>query len=99
VTDIQSWIATSGSQIMLIYGQNDPWSAGAVDLGAATDSFKYIVPGGNHGSTISALDPTERDTARAAIMRWAGIAARGHFDIDPTVRTAEQVELERRPRL
>ncbi len=99
MTDVQSWIASSGSQILLIYGQNDPWSAGAVNLGAATDSFKYIVPNGNHGSTISMLDPTERDTARNAVMRWAGMAARGHVDIDPSVRTAEQVELARHPRL
>jgi hypothetical protein len=99
MTDVQSWIASSGSQIMLIYGQNDPWTAGAVDIGAATDSFKYIAPNGNHGSTISMLPTDERDAAMAAILRWAGVQARGHFVMDPSVRTAEQVELERRPRL
>jgi hypothetical protein len=97
--DVQSWIETSGARIMLIYGQNDPWTAGAVDLGAATDSFKYIAPNGNHGSTISMLPADERDEAMAAILRWAGVQARGHFVMNPSVRTAEQVELERRPRL
>src|SRR6185436_13112083 len=96
MTDVQSWIASSGSQLLLIYGQNDPWTAGAIDLGAATDSFKYIVPAGNHGSTISMLDETERDTARGAILRWAGVTARRTHDFDPSVRTAEEIELARR---
>ncbi len=98
MADIQSWIATNGSEILLIYGQNDPWTAGAVDLGEATDSFKYIVPGGNHGATISALDPSERDMARSAILRWMGVTQqRSH--ITRTVRTAEEIELANRPRL
>jgi hypothetical protein len=53
--DVQDWITTSGSQILLIYGQNDPWTAGAVSLGDATDSFKLISPSGNHGSSIGTL--------------------------------------------
>lgn len=99
MTDVQSWIASSGSELLLIYGQNDPWTAGAVDLGSAVDSFKFVVPNGNHGSTISMLDPTERDTARDAIMRWMGVTMRAHHDIAPSIRTAEQVELAHRPRL
>lgn len=76
--DVQSWIASSGSQLLLIYGQNDPWSAGAVDLGAATDSFKLIVPGGNHGSSIAALPQPDQSTATAAVLRWAGMPAALH---------------------
>ena len=97
--DVQDWIKSSGSQILLVYGQNDPWSAGAVDIGNATDSFKFIAPNGNHGSSIGKLAQADKDVATNAVMRWAGIAAKGHFDIDPNVRTAEQVELERHPRL
>jgi hypothetical protein len=100
MTDVQSWIATSGSKLLLIYGENDPWTAGAIDLGDATDSFKFIVPGGNHGANISALDTTERDTARNAIMRWMGLAQRSHGIYQlPSLPTAEQMELAHRPRL
>jgi hypothetical protein len=73
--DVQSWISTSGSELLLIYGENDPWTAGAVDLGAATDSFKLIVPGGNHGSSIGALPSPDQETAVAAVLRWAGMPA------------------------
>jgi hypothetical protein len=70
--DVQSWIASSGSEIMLIYGQYDPWTAGAVDLGGATDSFKFVAPGGNHGSSIASLVDAEQTTAVDAVLRWAG---------------------------
>lgn len=96
--DVQAWIASSGARIMLIYGQNDPWSAGAVDLGAATDSFKLIAPGGNHFSTIATLGSTDQSTAIAAVMRWAGMTARRAGRLDTRERTAEQDELERRRR-
>lgn len=97
--DVQDWIASSGAHIMLIYGQNDPWSAGAVDLGNATDSFKYISPNGNHGSSIATLPSAQQDEAVATVMRWAGVAARGHFTVDFSGRTAEQEDLAHRPRL
>ena len=90
--DVQSWIASSGQHLMLIYGQNDPWSAGAVDLGAATDSFKYIAPGGNHGSSIASLATDDANAATATVMRWAGLAARTSASA-PGEQTAEQVEL------
>jgi hypothetical protein len=32
-------------------------------------------------------------------MRWAGVAARGHFTATFDARTAEQEDLARRPRL
>ncbi len=99
--DVQSWIATSGSQILLIYGQNDPWTAGAVDIGNATDSFKFISPNGNHGSSLANLASQDQSVALAAIMRWAGLAPKLHgpYVFDPDERTTEQDELALRRRL
>ncbi len=98
--DIQSWIETSGAQIMLIYGQNDPWTAGAVSLGNATDSFKFIAPGGNHGSSIGSLTQADQTVAVDAVLRWAGVTAnaRVRARIHTGERTLERVELERRHR-
>jgi hypothetical protein len=98
--DIQDWIASSGERIMLIYGQNDPWSAGAVSLGNASDSFKYIAPNGNHGSSIAGLATADRTAATAAVMRWAGITTMNKaHTLFGHERTAEEIELEGRPRL
>lgn len=96
--DVQAWIASSGARIMLVYGQNDPWTAGAVDLGAATDSFKYVAPNGNHGSSIVSLTSQDRAAALATVMRWSGIAAKGIPQLDPREVTTEREEFERRHR-
>lgn len=98
--DVQSWLAADGAHIMLIYGQNDPWTAGAVDLGAAVDSFKYIAPNGNHGSSINNLVSADGAAARETVLRWAGLPSMamkpGRYDA--TERTLEQEEFElRRP--
>jgi len=94
--DIQSWLGASGTEIMLIYGQNDPWTAGALSLGGATDSFKYIAPGGNHGSSITTLNSTDEAAATATVLRWAGLPAFKKARIDTGERTTEQDEFERR---
>jgi PS-10 peptidase S37 len=93
--DVQSWIATSGAQIMLIYGQNDPWSAGAADLGAASDSFKYIAPNDNHGASLASLVSTDADVAVAAIRRWANVSsAKLTVPAAADERSLEQDELD-----
>ena len=94
--DITDWIASSGTRIMLIYGQNDPWTAGAISLGGATDSFKYIAPNGNHGSSISRLTSADAAAAVATINRWAGIAMKSTPHLDTSERTLEQEEFEQR---
>lgn len=97
--DVQSWISTSGERIMLIYGQNDPWTAGAVSLGNAADSFKFISPNGNHGSSIGTLAQADRATALAAVQRWAGVSAfTARHRIDPAEETTESIELAHRHR-
>ena len=44
--DVQGWLRTQGKSILLLYGQNDPWTAGAFELGTAHDSFRFDVPRG-----------------------------------------------------
>ncbi|HUQ03746.1 MAG TPA: S28 family serine protease [Kofleriaceae bacterium] len=95
--DIQTWLAADGAQVMLIYGQNDPWTAGAVDIGAATDSYKYIAPNGNHGSSITTLGDADETAARATVLRWAGLPTGGMMAAKARLHagevTAEQEEL------
>jgi hypothetical protein len=93
--DIQSWVETEGSSLMFIYGSNDPWSAAKFELGAAVDSYRYIVDGGNHGANIAQLPTAERNAATATVQRWGGVTPkRASFG-----RPGEAaVEMPRRPR-
>jgi hypothetical protein len=83
--DVASWVKSQGSHLLFIYGEYDPWSAGAFDLGNATDSLKLVVAMGNHGSTISRLAGADQVTAENALRRWAGVTALAK----PTVNEAE----------
>jgi hypothetical protein len=70
--DIQKWLSTEGAHVVLIYGELDPWSAGAFDLGAAKDAFRYYAPKANHSASIAALAPADRDAVKATLQRWLG---------------------------
>jgi hypothetical protein len=73
--DVQLWVALQGERLLFIYGSDDPWSSAQYRLGAATDSYEYIVPGGNHGSGVWALDAATQATVRETLSRWSGVTA------------------------
>lgn len=71
--DISRWVMTEGRGLMFIYGELDPWSAGAVDLGGARDSYEFFAPGGNHLSVIANLSAVDRDRALSVLSSWAAV--------------------------
>ena len=71
--DIADWLASEGQRMMFVYGQNDPYTAAAFELGDATDSFRFTVPLGNHGAEILQLPASDRETALAALQAWTGV--------------------------
>ncbi|MFI5614510.1 S28 family serine protease [Amycolatopsis sp. NPDC051903] len=74
--DIDFWVRTQGRQLLFVYGSDDPWGAEPFELGfGSKDSYRYFVPGGNHGSTIAQLPPAQAAEATATIRRWAGLPA------------------------
>ena len=73
--DVQIWLRTAGKGILLLYGQNDPWTAAAFELGSAQDSFRFDVPQGNHRSRILDLPEPNRSAALDVVGRWAGVKA------------------------
>jgi PS-10 peptidase S37 len=71
--DVQNWVKTSAQRMMFIYGEFDPWSAAAYDLGNATDSLKFIAPANNHGSGIADLRAADKEKALSTLERWLGV--------------------------
>lgn len=70
MVDVQNWVSTAGDKLMFIYGSFDPWTAAQYELGSSSDSFKYFVQGGNHGSSIGALAASDSDAAVTTLERW-----------------------------
>lgn len=75
--DVAAWVASEAERIIFIYGENDPWSAGAYATGPATgrDLHSFVVPGGNHGAYITHPNMPEESLHQAvSVLRsWAGV--------------------------
>jgi hypothetical protein len=72
--DIDLWVRTQSSQMLFVYGSDDPWGAEPF-FPSRHDSYKYIAPGANHGANIAALVAADRDAATGAVRRWANVTA------------------------
>jgi hypothetical protein len=73
--DIQTWMNTSAQRVILVYGENDPWSAGALSVPAAAQARgvrKYLAPLGNHGSRLATLASTDSAEAYNLLAQWLG---------------------------
>lgn len=72
--DIASWVATDGEGLLFVYGDSDPWTAGAFELGGATDSYRLFAPGQNHYAQINVLGSSDAQIAYDALESWAGVS-------------------------
>jgi hypothetical protein len=75
--DIQTWISTAAERIILVYGENDPWTAGALEVNAAAQGRnvkKYLAPSGNHGSKLANLTVSDSTEAYQLLSQWMGVS-------------------------
>ncbi len=71
--DIDAWVQAEGAQLLFVYGEWDPWTGGAFELGGATDSALLTVARGTHGAGISDLAPADQEIALAKLEAWTGV--------------------------
>jgi hypothetical protein len=89
MNQVERWVRNEGERILFIYGENDPWSAGAYDVRPSNDSYVLWVPGGNHGANIPSLPDAEYSLALNKLEEWMG---------SPVIRsTARMLEAEDLP--
>jgi len=79
--DIDRWIKDSGNYMLYIYGQNDAWSATAVDPGGKTNAVKMVCPGGSHSSRIKDFPPELQDSIYRVLGRWLDLRLPANGDI------------------
>ena len=101
--DMADWVAGEGERILRIYGAHDPWSAGAMTLGADADSYSFVAPGASHGARIADLAADDRAQAIALLRAWAQApaapAGRRDDDTGTVAPPAPPTEPVPRPRL
>ena len=69
---INRWLRYEGKNFIYIYGENDPWTASAVELSGMTNSLRMIKKGGNHGTKIRDLSPEQQKIVVATLEEWLG---------------------------
>ncbi len=76
--DVTLWTLTRAHSIMYIYGENDPWTAGAYPVSPwnTRDLHRFDVTEGNHGATLSQLSPDDQAEALAILEQWSGVSIR-----------------------
>ena len=69
--DVLQWLQTEGNNIIYIYGELDPWTAGAVEPTGQTNAIKIVQPGANH--YINIADLNEKALVYTTLESWLGI--------------------------
>jgi len=69
--DIYTWLQSHSDRIIYIYGKNDPWSAGAIELTGSADALFIMKDGANHTVKITELD--NPNLVYDKLESWLGI--------------------------
>lgn len=89
---VERWVRTNGQRMLFVYGENDPWSAGAYEVREANDSFRFFVPGGNHRASLLQLPEPQRSFALDKLEQWMGVPVRRDLPADGQSITAPSRE-------
>jgi hypothetical protein len=52
---VRAWVSTKAEHMILVYGEQDPWSGGALDAPQQASSVRYFAPNRGHGAEILSL--------------------------------------------
>jgi hypothetical protein len=66
-----AWAADDPGALIIVDGEWDPWSAGAVTVGG--DARRYVAPQASHGARIAELAPADRADAIDRLARWLDV--------------------------
>ena len=69
--DVFQWLQEEGRNIILIYGELDPWTGGAIDIPGQGDVLKVIQPGSDHQVRTRDLD--QKDLVLSKLLNWTGL--------------------------
>lgn len=72
VLETLAWVADEATDIAFIYGEFDPWTAGAIATPTRDAVQKYLVARGNHDTGISEMAVEDRAELIANMSTWLG---------------------------
>lgn len=70
---VRAWARDGAENLLLIYGQYDPWSGGAMETPVKPTSARFFVPNATHNAQLMKLAPADRTAALAHATRMFGV--------------------------
>jgi hypothetical protein len=70
---VRHWAERYADNLLMIYGQYDPWSGGALEVPAKPTSARFFAPAATHGAQIALLAPADRAAALEHAARMFGV--------------------------
>lgn len=67
---VNNWLQSDAEQMLFIYGEYDPWSATAVEVGSNPSVHKVVKPQGSHRTRIRNLPEEQQDKAYKLMEKW-----------------------------
>lgn len=71
VSEIVNWLENEGSEIIYIYGELDPWTAGQINISNSSNCLKIIAQGYNH--TVKIDDLTQKNQVVDSVLAWSDL--------------------------
>jgi hypothetical protein len=71
--DVDEFLRQQGERFVFVYGEWDPWTAGAFELGGAADSLRLVQRQGTHSAALKWLSQPDMDAAFAKLTAWTGV--------------------------
>ncbi|MFA8299273.1 MAG: hypothetical protein ACEPOV_03855 [Hyphomicrobiales bacterium] len=69
---VYQWMKDSGNNMIFVCGENDPWNATSFHPSKRSNSFRVVIPQGNHHSRLMNLPESKRDSIVRVMRNWLG---------------------------
>ncbi len=83
--DLIQWLETEGDNILYIYGEYDPWTAGGIHPTAQANALRIVLPGENHRAGNNGYGPFT-DEVYDSLESWLGVTIDRSTVIKPIQR-------------
>jgi hypothetical protein len=91
--DVREWALNTADEVIYVYGAFDPWTAAEFPVSTSgKNTYKFMVPAGNHGANFTKLTGQAYIEATSIIGKWLGkelpSTAKG-LDMSPALEDIE----------
>lgn len=73
MVNINLFIQSNGNNMLYIYGENDTWSASAVEIGENTNAVKMVKKDGSHRTRINSFAGDQKEQIYSTLEEWLDI--------------------------